>query len=112
MPPPKPQRDRMKRERLAMSREDKTTTGWFNHPVRGAPVSFSGPVLDISGRVGSSDFAAAELKRFGPDDQWMRPGASFDYNVIPPMRSLPSIRPESPAGCMQMVQSESSIDFM
>ena len=109
MPPPKPQKDRMK---LAMSREDKTTTGWFRHPVRGAPVPLSRPVLSISDHVGSSDFAAAELRRFGPDDQWIRPGASFDYNVIPPMRSLLPMGPEASAGCMQVVQSEFSDDLM
>ena len=102
----------MKRERLAMSREDKTTTGWFNHPVRGAPVPLSRPVLSILDHVGSSNFAAVELRHFGPDDQWVRPGASFDYNGIPPMRSLLPMGPESSAGCMQVVQSEFSDDLM
>ena len=112
MPPPKPQRDRMKRERLAMGREDKTVKGWFNHPVRGPPVPLSGPVLRISCHAGRSGFAGAELERFGPDDQWMRPGAWSERSVIPPMLALPSARPESSVGSMQMVQAEPLIDSM
>ena len=96
----------MKRERLAMGREDKTVKGWFNHPVRGPPVPLSGPVLSISCRAGGLSSAGAELVRFGPDDQWMRPGAWSGHSVIPPVLALPSTRSESSVGFMQMVQAE------
>ena len=104
----------MKRERLAMGREDKTDLGWFNHPVRGALVPLSRPIPDASCRAGGSNFACAELERFGPDDQWMRAGSLYGCQPWTSPESSYSVVPWTPSEShapVQRMHPESSTGF-
>ena len=105
MPPPKHQRDRMKRERLAMAREDKNAMGWFSHPVRA--------LVQLQKRSSDASLLGAGSERFGPDDQWMRPSSQLSLRAASWMPSESSVIarrvcPESFAGlapCYQLRDS-------
>ena len=96
----------MKRERLAMAREDKNAMGWFSHPVRG-------PLVPLQKRSSDASLLGAESERFGPDDQWMRPSSQLSLRAaswIPSESSVNARRvyPESFAGlapCYQLRDS-------